>query len=497
VNVSLGTPKVPTEFLLCGGRDGTLWAYNVAAKTATQIGSGIAVDETLSIAQYDWSTALIVASNGYWYWGGTGQMQAITNGATVTLPDGSTVTANTPPSGGQAIAVYQQMVWIAQGRTLWYSAAANFAQWSTTAGGGWTALTDPTLKSDVTALFAANGFLYLFGRTSIDVISDVYFPVNPADGTQLTTPSFTKLNLNAIVGTDQPQSIIVYQRLVLFANRLGIWMIYGNSIERISGFDPNNNYLSSIDGTYQYADFNHEITYIVGSNPPTAQSYLMRVTAGQVMSNRLLVAAFLIYRTGDPIFGSGPVILMYQADMAGGKWWSVDASDIGPIDYICTALVDSQPALFGFIGNMLYQLLEDPAGAPPARIMTSLWDFGDPLTDKQALRAGVRMMLAGDPAKAGVKVMMDTITDSYPISLSLIGLPEWSNQTSQTVEWQKPGGTGVDWNIPNPPFLSYWGRAPQGWSPYVGFTVTTQPGTIFEINSLSLDYKLGARWSGK
>jgi hypothetical protein len=216
-----------------------------------------------------------------------------------------------------------------------------------------------------------------------------------------------------------------------------------------------------------------------------------------VVSNVLLNAAFLVYRKGDPIFPEGPVILMYQADMAGAKWWSVDTAALGAPAFIVTALVANEPALFAIIGNKLYQLMADPAGAPAARVMTSLWDFGDPLTDKQALRAGVRMMLAGDPAKAGVKVMMDTITDSYPISLSQIGLPEWANQTSQVTEWQRGGGVVVDWNIPNPPFLSYWGRAPQGWSPYVGFTVTTHDGTIFEINSLTLDYKLGARWSGK
>jgi hypothetical protein len=474
------------EYLICWATDGTLWAYDVAAQTNTQIGSNI--DSANDVAQFDWTTALIVAKNGYWYWNGTGQIQPISNGppaTTVTLPDGSTATADSAPSGGNAIAVYQGMVWIAQGRQLLYSVPNNFVNFNTTAGGGWSGLTDSTLKSDVTALFAANGYLYLFGATSVDALSDVYYPVNPATGQQLATPSFTKLNLNAIVGTDQPQSIMAYQRLVLFANRMGIWMIYGSTIERISGFDPNNNYLSSIDGTWQYLSFD-EVTGVAQAT--------QSASGGQVMSNALLCAAFLVYRKGDPIFGTGPVMMMYQADMAGGKWWSAD-TDVGPLTYICTALVNNQPALFGFANNKLYQLFADPASAPAARLMTGLWDLQDPLTDKQAIRAGIRMMLAGNPDRVGVKVMMDTVKDSYPISLSLIGLPEWTNQPNQLAEWQTPGGTEVDWNIPNPPFLMYWGRAPQCWSPYIGFTVTTQPGTIFEVNSLSVDYKLAARWS--
>jgi hypothetical protein len=488
-NVHLNPSKTPddgTEYLICWATDNTLWAYDVDQKTTTQIGT--VAGGVNGIVQFDWQSALIIGDQGYWYWNGSGQIQPILTGTNVTLPDGTPATGAAVPSGGAAIAVYQGMVWIAQGRMLYFSVPNNFVNFDTTAGGGWSALTDSTLKSDVTALFAANGYLYLFGTTSVDAISDVYYPVNPATGAQLATPSFTKLNLNAIVGTDQPESIIAYQRLVLFANRMGIWMIYGSTIERISGFDPNNNYLSSIDGTWQYLYFDQGFG-------PQPSLLTQQVSAGQVMSNALLCAAFLVYRKADPIFGTGPVIMMYQADMAGGKWWSADVADVGPLTYICTALVNKQPALFGFANNKLYQLFADPTSAPGARIMTGLWDFDDPLTDKQAIRAGVRMMLGGNPDRVGVKVMMDTTRDSYPISLSQIGLPEWTNQPSQITEWQTPGGTEVDWNMPNPPFLMYWGRAPQCWSPYIGFTMTTQPGTLFELNSMSLDYKLAARWS--
>jgi hypothetical protein len=48
----------------------------------------------------------------------------------------------------------------------------------------------------------------------------------------------------------------------------------------------------------------------------------------------------------------------------------------------------------------------------------------------------------------------------------------------------------------DPPFFAYWGAAPSCFSKYLGFTVTTRRGSIFEVNSFLLDYKLGPRWTG-
>jgi hypothetical protein len=480
-----------TEHLLIATRDGNLWDFNVSTKAVTQIGSGVAaLDNSLDIAQWDYTTALIIASNGYWYWQGTGNITPVS-----AYPGG----ANSGlPGGGSAIAVYNQMVWVANGRLLLYSKAGDFTQWSTASGGGYTGLIDPTLKSNVTALFAANGYLYLFGETSVDAISDVYYPVDPASGVQLTTPSFTKLNLSAIIGTDQPESIMVFERLVLFANRLGVYKLYGTTVASVSSFDPNNVYLSSIDGTWQYLDFNHTTTITVSTPPSGSREYtfLSKASGGQVRTNALLNAAFLVRRLGDPIFPDGPVLMMYQKDQAGVKWWSVDYSNVGELTHVCMALVDYTPALFGYIDNKLYQLLADTTSAPAAHIMTALWDLGDPLSDKQAIKAGIRMTVQGDPSKLGVNVNMDTVRDSFPIFLNPIGMITWLNSTAQVVLWSSTATAQLYWINVEPPFLLYWGKAPNAFSKYLGFTVTTQRGTIFELNSFLLDWKAGPRWIG-
>ena len=42
--------------------------------------------------------------------------------------------------------------------------------------------------------------------------------------------------------------------------------------------------------------------------------------------------------------------------------------------------------------------------------------------------------------------------------------------------------------------MIYYGKAPEGFSKNLGFTVRTQAGTQFELNGFLLDYKVGPRW---
>ena len=468
-----------------------LWDYNVATGVTTAIsppstGQNFFDDDgSLDIVQWDYTKALIVANNGYWYWvPGSPATPVLDWPGDAQVPPVPPPTPTDPnpnaiPSGGNAIAVYNNMTWIASKRLLYFSASTDFTQFSTTQGGGFAGLTDPTLKSDVKALFVANGYLYVFGETSIDAISDVYYPIDPATGQQLATPSFTKLNISAIIGTDQADSIMVFGRAVLFANRMGVWSLYGTQVQQISAFDPNNMYMSSISGTWQYLAISER-----------------SISGGQVLTNALLNAAWRVVRSGDPIFPDGPFVVMWQQDAAGGKWWSLDYSEYGSLTHVVMALVNYAPALFGCIDNKLYQLIADPTSAPRARVMTSLWDLQDPITDKQVIRSGVRLTVTGDPAKIGVNINMDTVRDTFPLSLTQIGLLNVVNNTSQLVALQNSSGAAISLMNVDPPFFAYWGAAPGCFSKYIGYTLTTRRGSIFEINSFLLDYKLGPRWTG-
>lgn len=456
-----------TEYLIVATTTGKLFSYNIGTQALTQInGASTLSGSTTRIIQWQNSQALIIDGNGYFNWNGTGNIVSI-GGATGA------------PTAGTAIAVYQNRVWISAARVLYFSAPASFTDFTQASGGGTSTLTDSTLRSNVTALLAANGYLYVFGNTSVDAISDLYIPLT-SSGAPITppTPNFTKINLSAIVGTDHPYTIFMYGRLVIFANHYGVWSLYGTAITSISSPDPNNTYQSAIDGTWQYLDFNFTIS------------------GGQVITRGLLNGALLIKRLNDPVFGSNVVIAMYQGNSAGGKWWFANYGGTGVIQRITTGFSTSapcEPALFAYIGNKLYQLFANSSSAPPATIKTPLWDFGDPITQKEVIRAGIAVAYAS--GSVGFSMTLDTQIGSQPINVPVAGQVQWINNASQVVPWQNNLSNPVIWI--NSGILSmYWAQAPQGYAKWVGLTVTTVQGFQFEIDAFLLDYKWSARWVG-
>lgn len=520
------------ERMVIATTDGKLWLYDVGTPGAIPevVNANLPLSGTdaLDIAQYDNNSFLVIDSSGYYYYttiAGESPAGSREHGMVAISTPSHPDTTGGSPTSGNAIAVYNNMVWIAKGRTLYYSTAGaasdsppGYANFTEAAAGGWETINDQTLRSDIKALFPANGLLYLFGESSVDAIGNVnvQVTVDTANITHAVT-NYTRQNITAIIGTEHVESIVAFGRLVFFCNQMGIWMIYGTTVQQAST-DVNNGYMSGIDGTWQYLDFNHyndavqwinndaDIVDWENSAPQTVQwmldnyqPFLFRISGGQVKTNNLFCAAFVVVRKNDPVMGSGNFLVMYQGDASGQnyKWWFADwTADIGPITHVCCAFVNYAPALFGYIGNKLYRFFADPASAPSARVMTALWDFGDPLSDKQALRAGIRVSLNKAQSDAAIRVNLDTLTESYPIPLGDVGTVDWVNDIENLVPWQNNVPTPAAWqNWRN--FLYYHGRAPESYSKNLGFTLRTQRGTQFELNLFALDYKVGPRWVGQ
>lgn len=449
-----------TEYLLQASTTGKLWAYNVASNTLTQINGAAVLGGTATrIVQWNNSNALIIDSSGYYQWNGAGNIVSI----------GGVTGA---PTSGTDIAVYNGIVWISQNRVLFFSAPGTFSDFTVANGGGSVTLVDPVIRSNITRLFACNGYLYIFAVSSINAISDLYVP----SGATPPTPNFTNLNLSAVVGTDQPFSVQTYGRLVLFANRYGAWSLYGTSVQSISSPDPNNLYQSSIDGTWQYLNF------------ATA------ISGGQVVSNNLLCAAFLLTRVNDPIFGSNTVVGMYQGDAAGGKWWFANYGATGVITRITTAFLNNVPCIFAYIGNHLYQLFANTNSWPAAVIQSAFWDFGDPITQKQVIRAGVGIIVYQNANSAPFTLTIDTPGSSLPVQISNPGFVTWVNKFGAVVTWVNNALAPVQWISQG--FTVFFGGTSHGYSKYVGMTLKTPQGVNFEFNSFLLDYKWGNRWTG-
>ncbi len=374
-----------TDYLIAFETNGDVYAYNIATKVRTQIATALLSGTGSRCCQWNNSQILFIDSTGYYNWPGTG---------TLTLITGSGV-----PTSGIDIAVCFSRVWIAQARGVFWSGVDpvlgwNGTYWTAANGAGFVGLIDPTLRGNITRLYAQNSYLYIIGSTCINAISDLYVP----SGATPPTPLFTNTNLQAIIGSTFPGSFFPMNRGVMFANNYGAWALYGVQAQQIS---------EDIDGTWQYLD-------------PS-----FSVTGGAAVVANKICSGFLIKRLNDPIFGSNYVVAMYFDK----KWWFANYGAVGPLTFVCGGIVNNQPALFGLINNTLYQLFADPTTGPATVAQSALWAMEDNLADKEVIRAGFEI---SSPSGVGQYTMtVDTVNSSQTtVALQTGGLVQWINSGS-------------------------------------------------------------------
>ena len=198
-------------------------------------------------------TQVVMTNPGTGYTNTANLVVSISGGGATTAAKLSGVVNN---QTNNAIATFSGRVWVATGRTVTYSAAGEYSDFTSVSAGAVT-LTDSTLHGNIVQLLSANNFLYIFGDDSINVFSDV---VVNTSGITL----FTNTNVSASVGSKRPNAIFPYFRSVLFMNDYGVYALVGSTTSKIS---------DALDGMIGNIDF---------SSP---------VYAGQVLVNDILCAA--------------------------------------------------------------------------------------------------------------------------------------------------------------------------------------------------------------
>jgi hypothetical protein len=451
---SQGVNLNANEYLVNFSTNGKVFLYNIAAQTSAQINpSNLFSGSGSMCAQWSNTLILFIDSTGYYTYDGT---------------TFSHITGSGVPTSGTTIAVYENRVWITTGRLLLCSGANDptAPSWTVANGAGSFSLTDPTLRSAITRSVAANGYLYIYSASGITAVSNVFVP----SGSTPPTPAATIQNLQALIGTDQPASIFAYDRNIMFASKYGIHSLIGVDAPKIS---------ADIDGTWKYLD-------------PSQPIY-----GGQCVVANILCSAFLFKRLNDPIFGSNTiVILWYSRDETNTNTGVDESTDIfwfanfGAITVLTSGFVNSVPAVFGFIGNKLYQLFSDSTTAPTTAIWSKLYPMEDELARKEVLQAGVYadFTLLG----SAFQLSIDTPTASSPVATQvglLAGL--WINISGVTGQWINASSVLGGWVAPGPALLT--GIAPGMFDHYVGFRFTTT-GYVYNLHLLAMDYKLGDRW---
>lgn len=434
------------SYLFDFASNGKIITYRLdTGATATINPSALLSGAGSRMAQWMNTYALFADSTGYYYWDGT----------TFALLSGGAF-----PASGTDIVVFAGRVWISQGRLILFSAAndgtsttdpTQVTAWQTANGAGFLNMTDPTLVGSITRLWQQNGYLYIIGATCIYALSDVYVPTDATP----PTPVFTLLNVQGIIGTDQPFSVFSYNRFVMFANKFGAWALDGVNAQRLS---------KDIDGTWQYLSFNPQ------------------VSGGQCVSNNILCAAFLLQRANDPVFGSDTVLGMW----ADGAWWF---ANFGTLTFVTSAIVNSIPVLFGFIGNKLYSMFTSSATVPTGIAMTALWDMDDPLSDKAVIRAGVSAVLFAFAGSVGVTV--DGTSGPVAMPVQGPGTLTFVNNSNVPLQFTGAGGANITWTVSTT--ILYNASAPGTWSRYIGLTFTTT-NVNCQVQGFFMDYKKAARW---
>ena len=346
------------------------------------------------------------------------------------------------------IASFSGRVWIAQGRTIYYSAAGSYTDFTSVSAGSVT-LTDSTLHGNIQQLLSANNFLYIFGDDSINVFSDVRVTTS---GSTL----FTNTNVSASVGTKLAYAIFPYFRSVLFMNNYGIYALVGSTTSKIS---------DSLDGMFPNIDFATE-----------------EVTAGQVLLNNILCAAFN-FRYYDAVFTQSYRYI--QVVFFEKKWFITSQGN--DLQYTTSVPVSGIITMYGTRGRALYRLYSDSGSAITSRIQTALLPMGDPIRTKQALKFAVE---ATTTSGVEITVTVDSEQGSSPPYV-LGNYVTWYNSSGNTIPWINNSSTVISW-IGGAGYELYKSDAQQ-WGKYLGLTQTSNSAG-FVVNTFEFEHELRVRF---
>ncbi len=384
-----------------------------------------------------------------------------TSAPTVTITDtggngaGANVTCTLFSQNGNSIATFSGRTWIADGRTVYYSAADTYNDFISVSS-GFITLTDSTLRTDIAVIIAANNFLYIYGEDSINVFSDVR--VNSSTGETI----FTNTNVSASIGSNFKYAIFPYFRSMLFMNRYGIYALVGATTSKIS---------DDIDGIFPDIDFTKPIT------------------AGQVLLNNILCACWTF--TYNEVTNGTTTPRTIEAIFFDRKWFFTSQGN--SITRTASAVISGNILMYGTTGQNLIKFYQDSTTGIEWEVVSALWPMGDPIRDKQALKVGIEATLGA--GFADFTAFIDS-ENQQSNAISFANSIDWINNSSQVVQWTNSSGAPIGWTSSTvtggSDYYLYKSDAKM-YGKYLGITLdgTTTP---FTINGFQLEHELRARF---
>jgi hypothetical protein len=262
--------------------------------------------------------------------------------------------------------------------------------------------------------------------------------------------------VSASVGSKLKYAVFPYFRSVLFMNNYGVYALVGSTTSKIS---------DQLDGIFPYIDFTRP------------------VTAGQVLLNNILCAAFNFYlNTSFPITTGDRFV---QCVFFEKKWFITSQ---GALRYLSSAPVGGLINMYGVTDTALFRLYGDATANISSEIQTSLSPMKDPIRTKQALKFGVEATLT---SPATFNVTVDSESASSPVyTLTNTGI-QWINNFQDIVTWTNNSSQVIPW-VTSKGYNLYKSDAQQ-YGKYLGLTITSN-NAAFIINTIEFEHELRVRF---
>src|SRR6516165_8346023 len=296
------------------------------------------------------------------------------------------------------LAIFSGRVWLAATRQLSWSGTLGYDDFNLANAAGFTTIKDYDLVHSITGLRSLNNFLWIFGDESIKQIGTI--SVSGA------TTNFNIVTLSSDVGTTFPQTISSYNRLVLFANNVGVWAVLGSSVEKVS---------SEMDGIFKTIDFSQQLS----------------AALSDIYSERVYC---LLVRYIDPLQSrTRSLLLTFQSRV----WYVLAQGD--NLTAVTTAWLRGTAGsieTWGSSGPDATQLLAG-TGTINFILTTALSHHNKPMMGKRALRAATSQLLGGSTGTITMTIDTENEFDSENYAMAVSGVP--------TYQWQrtKANGTGI------------------------------------------------------
>lgn len=362
---------------------------------------------------------------------------------------GATATAIVWPfvNKGTTIAVFQGRVWAALGRVITYSGTAGYDDFNPANAAGTSTIADADLVHSITALRNLNNYLFIFGDGSIKQIGNI-----TVSG---SATNFAILTLSSDLGTTFKNSIQSYNRLVVFANKVGVYAIFGASVQKVS---------DDLDGIFQLVDFTQEP--VAGLN-----------------DIRNLHCYLLLVKYNDPALGPRSIMCAFTNN----KWFVISQGN--GLLALCTVSLGAtaQSETFASSGADVTQLLQDSTTAVAVTARTALTHHGNLVQQKKVIRGGVAATVLGP---VSMNVTLDSENGSVPYTLPFVVPMSWVNNSGQVVAFVNNSSQVVELGASGFQFPS---KMMDGSGKFLGMTIT---GTVanYSLNAVAIEYQETVLW---